>query len=585
MRFELIRCSLAAVLLLGLGGASATRAQESAPPAEPTAAPPESPPEGEFFESIDVNVVNVDVFVTDKKGNRIRGLGADDFDLFEDGKPVAITNFYAVEDGRPAVVESDSVTGVVEPGQPVPAPAPAPLALAAPDIPEEQRLHVVVYIDNWNIKPFNRNRVFAGLRQFLRNELSAGDRVMLVTYERSRHIRRPFTSDPVTIASALFELERLSANGQSLERDRREMLERIRDPSYSGGTGSLTYQARNYAQALYSDLSFTIDSLKETVTSLSGLPGRKAVIYVSDGLEMVAGEDIFHAVQEATNDMQSGLLMESRQFDLSRRYLELVSTANSSRVAFYNIDASGLRAPSAGSAEYRSSGTSTMVDSIYFSNLVSSLLTLSDGTGGITIRNTNDPAKGLVLIAEDFKNYYSLGYSPSTLSTGRYRKLEVRTKDKSLVVRHREGFRDKSVEARMADGVQAALNFDYESNPLGVVVDRGDEQPRSDGNYLVPISVRIPIGKLTLLPTGALHVARAKLFVAVMDDKGWRSEVSEARVPIEIDSDKVADAQQGYWRYDLNLVMRGGVQRLAVGLRDELGQVSSFAVKTIGVGR
>jgi hypothetical protein len=189
------------------------------------------------------------------------------------------------------------------------------------------------------------------------------------------------------------------------------------------------------------------------------------------------------------------------------------------------------------------------------------------------------------LIAEDFKNYYSLGYSPSTLSTGRYRKLEVRTKDKSLVVRHREGFRDKSVEARMADGVQAALNFDYESNPLGVVVDRGDEQPRSDGNYLVPISVRIPIGKLTLLPTGALHVARAKLFVAVMDDKGWRSEVSEARVPIEIDSDKVADAQQGYWRYDLNLVMRGGVQRLAVGLRDELGQVSSFAVKTIGVGR
>ena len=67
------------------------------------AADPASDPaaDGIFVESIDVNVVNVEVYVTDKKGDRVTGLGRDDFELFEDDKPVKISNFYAVEDGVP----------------------------------------------------------------------------------------------------------------------------------------------------------------------------------------------------------------------------------------------------------------------------------------------------------------------------------------------------------------------------------------------------------------------------------------------------------------------------------------------------
>src|SRR5262245_13727219 len=38
-------------------------------------------PVSEFFESIDVDIVNVNVYVTDKKGNRIHGLKAEDFEL------------------------------------------------------------------------------------------------------------------------------------------------------------------------------------------------------------------------------------------------------------------------------------------------------------------------------------------------------------------------------------------------------------------------------------------------------------------------------------------------------------------------
>src|SRR5437660_7646712 len=55
-----------------------------------------------LIEKIDVNVVNVDVTVTDRAGNPVRGLTRDDFEVFEDGKLQKISNFYAVEnlDGR-----------------------------------------------------------------------------------------------------------------------------------------------------------------------------------------------------------------------------------------------------------------------------------------------------------------------------------------------------------------------------------------------------------------------------------------------------------------------------------------------------
>src|SRR6059058_5308998 len=48
-------------------------------------------------ESIDVKVINVDVVVTDKKGNPITGLTKDDFELYENGQPKVISNFYEVE--------------------------------------------------------------------------------------------------------------------------------------------------------------------------------------------------------------------------------------------------------------------------------------------------------------------------------------------------------------------------------------------------------------------------------------------------------------------------------------------------------
>jgi VWFA-related protein len=562
---------LAALALLGaLALLVPARSQEE--PGESAPAP-----EGEFFESIDVSLVNVDVFVTDKRGNRIRGLTRDDFEVLEDKRPMAITHFFAVEDGRPVGL-ADPEEAETESAPPSPLPD---RRAVVSEIPEDQRLHLVVYIDNWNIKPFNRNRVFTGIREFLRNQLSPGDRVMLMTFDREAHVRRPFTSDPTTIAAALFEIERMAANGVRLESDRRDVLRWIQD---TDNAATAAARARTYAESLQNDLHFSINALRELVSSLAGLPGRKAILYVSDGIELVPGEDVYYALHEKFPN-QSSLVLEARGFDLTRRFRELIAAANADRTSFYTIDAAGLRAPSGSDASEMRAGASAYADQVQWSNLQGSIRMMAERTGGLAIFNTNDPRRGLERVADDFRNYYSLGYAPARVGDGRYHTIEVRVKGrKDLDVRTRDGYRDKSVEARMADGVVAALKFDVESNPLGIEIERGRETARERGHFLVPISVRIPIGRLVLVPKEGVHVARVRLFFAALDEQGGMSEVSDARVPIEVPEGQLSEALKGMWRYDVPLLMRGGAQKLAVGLRDELGQVSSYAVRTIQVG-
>lgn len=561
---------------------------QGAPDAPPTGAAPaptgsparqaadEVAPEGEFFESIDVSVVNIDVYVTDKKGKRILGLGKDDFELFEDRRPIQITNFYAVEDGDPVLAGDEGATGTLE------TPATTARELAATELPEDQRLHLVVYVDNWSLKPFSRNRTFSFVREFLRNKLSRGDRVMLITYDRQPHVRRPFTADPVGVAAALFELEDLSGNGARIDADRRDLLNEIADAEARDRVG-LETQVRNYSESLYNDLSFQINALKELVSTLAGLPGRKAILYLSEGLDMVPGEDLYYALQEKFPNASNSVL-EARNYDLSRRFRELTSAANASRISFYTVDAAGLRSSTSASVQQRTAGASSIVDSVYWGNIQGSIRLMADETGGTAIVNTNVPTQGLDVIAADFRNYYSLGYTPARVSDGRYHKVEVKTKEKGYIVRHRDGYRDRPVETRMSDGVQSALHFDIASNPLEVQIDRRSEALREDGHYLVQLSVRIPLGKLVIVPQGNRHVARLRLFFAALDDEGRMSDVSESKLPIEIPEEELENARGGFYRYDVPLLMRRGPQRLAVGLRDELGQVSSFAVKTFLVG-
>ena len=575
---------VAAAALAQPADPSPTPADPKAPPPAPAAtvetpAREETEPAGGFVEAIEVNIVNVEVYVTDKKGQRVKGLGRDDFEIYEDRKPVKITNFYAEEGGRPRGLEEEGVAAL-----PVPTSPPPPFGAAETETPEDQRLHLVIYIDNYNLRPFDRNRVMRSLHDFLRNRLHPGDRAMLITYDRELHVRRTFTTDPATISAALFELETLSAQGVQHDSERRDILRDIGDVNQKTGQ-DLVFRARSYAEALANDLHFTITALKDTIESLAGLQGRKAVVYVSNGLSQVVGEDIFHAIHERFPSV--GALSESREFDLSNRFRELIATANANRVTLYTIDAAGLRAPSAVSAENQNPGGSAFTDSIYISNLQAPLRTMAEETGGKAILNTNNVEPALTQVAEDFDTYYSLGYSPIHTGDGRYHKVEVRLKGKGrgATVRHRDGYRDKSVEGRMGDGLVATLNFGLQSNPLDVKLEIGSGRRRDDGFYLVPVTVRVPIGKLVLLPQGEKRQAsRLRLFVSAMDEEGGTSEIQQVPLTISVPNEEVTDALGKSYAYSMSLLMRAGPQRLAIGVRDDYAAALSFVLASFQVG-
>src|SRR5215212_12086756 len=106
--------ALAACLLLLSAGSALAQKEKSVPPG----APPTQAVDQDLGEIVNVNVVNLDVYVNDKSGKRIQGLTKDDFEIYENGKKMGITNFYAVEGGKAKMIGDEPVPVAAAPAKP-----------------------------------------------------------------------------------------------------------------------------------------------------------------------------------------------------------------------------------------------------------------------------------------------------------------------------------------------------------------------------------------------------------------------------------------------------------------------------------
>lgn len=556
-------------------------AQEPSEPTEPAEV---------FVDAVEVNVVNVEVYVTDRDGRRVTGLSKEDFELFEDNRPVEVTNFYAVEEGRPTAPSKQQVPAAPRPEATAttrPDVDPPDPRFEGPPLPEDQRLHLIVYFDNLFLRPFNRNKVIRQVRRFLHDHVTLHDRVMLVTFERAMHVRHPFTSDMSAIGTELYELEILSGFAVQAASERREVLRRI---DQARDAFEAADHVDFYAKSIYNDMSASIAALKDLVGSLAGLPGRKAILYVSDGIPMTAGQDFFFLLDQKYSDRGFGQIRSGR-YNGQRLYRELTARANANRVTFYTLEAVGLQSHSSLSAEYEGSGGKQIsdgsraeMDFVHTSNFQEPLQLMALDTGGLASFNTSNFAGALDAMAADFQSYYSLGYSPAHSGDGRYHDIRVEVKRKGVEVRHRGGYRDKTSEARVADGTLAALLFGIESNPLALTIDIAPERPRDEGYYLVPMTVRIPLGNLALIPQGEQHLGRVRISVAVIDTDGGLSPVEQTPIPIAIPDSEIEQARTQFYTYAVELMMRRGYQKVAVGVRDEFAGENSFVRQPVRIG-
>ena len=525
-----------------------------------------------FIESVQTTVVNVEVFVTDRRGNPIKGLTIDDFEVFEDGEPVEVTNFFAVENGQQAL---EGLEGLPETERQL-------RLRELGELPPEQKLHLIIYVDNFNLFPASRNRTLARVRNFISGSLNRDDRVMVVSYDRSLHLRQPFTNDKAAIADALLGLEELSGSASLREREREQALEEISEADNESYAMSA---ARTYAESVEAELTIGLRGLSRQIELLSGLVGRKALIYVSDGIPQVIGEDLFFYVDERFPRARAR--MEAGVFDMSLKYQNLISKANAAGITFYSLDARGLRSNSSVSAQYAGTtqgGGLPFIDSVNNANMREPLHRMADDTGGQAVTNTNAIEAGLGKFLNDFRNYYSLGYQPTHFGGGRYYEIDVKVKRDGVKVRHRNGYRDKTAEARLADSTLASLLYGAEGNPLDV--DIGFGSSRRDGkSSIVPVEVKIPIGNLTMVPQSGSYLGRIKVAVAVMDEEGGLSPVEQqAPFTIRVPENEIDLARSKNYVYEVMLAMRPGLSRVAVTVRDEYTSQTSFVRRTIKIG-
>ncbi len=313
-----------------------------------------------------------------------------------------------------------------------------------------------------------------------------------------------------------------------------------------------------------------------------GLPGKKGIIYVSNGLPMVPGMDLFYELNRVTQS--STILTRMYEFDQTRAFSGLAATANAQDVAFYSIDAAGLTMGGMGSAEF-ASAQDPLSASVGRHNLTDSLRFLADETGGIAIINTNDVAPRLTLITQDMFTYYSIGYPLQASGRDKVHKVKVKLRDnpefKDYELRYRSRMVEKSLETEVQDTVVSSLVFEVDDNPMQVEVETDTPSPASEKRWFLPAHISFPIRKVALLPEGEDYVGRIVSSWQPATAHGKQSDLVRQEHEIRVPAADYEDAQRQRWGIDTTLLMESGRYKIAVAVLDPLTRQDSY--KTVAV--
>jgi len=532
-----------------------------------------------FVDRVDVNIVNVEVWVTDDQGRRVQGLEKEDFELLEDGAPVEITNFYSTARPKPYMAMLEGAT-----------PSPAQQDEPSPDVPPDQRLHLVVLVDHFNTLPVNRNEALGELEPFLEDRVRQGDRVMLIGFDRSLDVVEPFTGNFEGIQRGLRELRKKPSSKPMLEAERRRRLREITiawqiDPAEPNSA----YDAvRAQVQQEEQTLRQTAKALENVLRSLAGMPGRKAILYLSDGLPKRPAEELYEQYGRLFGLTPDGgdPFVEALRQNQAPLLNRIAREANAQQVTLYTVDTRGTAGGSTLSSEFADltpgiGGSASLGVGRTF-NYQETLVDIANATGGSTVLNTTNYDQAIASVAEDFDVFYSLGYAARQGGDGGFHKIEVRVRQPGLKVRHRRGYVDKPQEERIADRTLSSLILDMEKNPLEVEIDFGTPEKQSRRAYHLPVLIRMPLRHLTLLPNGEVEQGSLRIYLAVKDDGGV-SDMQEFSYPIEVPVGTAASANQEVG-YTALLRIGPGKPTIAVGVWDEISGTDAFVHRQVLIG-
>ncbi|HVE73159.1 MAG TPA: VWA domain-containing protein [Thermoanaerobaculia bacterium] len=534
---------------------------------------PAEPEQPRLVENIDVRIINVDVVVTDRKGNFVPNLKPEDFTILENGVAKPISNFYEVQ---------GSVAKNVVGEAPVAPPPTASPALAAKTVPENMKRRIIFYVDNLSLSPFNRNRVFTEMKDFVKTVMRPGDEAMIATYNRSMKVRVPFTPDTNALLTMIDGLARESGLGVAHKSERRQTEERIRESSSYTDAISV---ARSYASSVEHDLRQSTSSINALMSTLAGVEGKKILVLTSEGFPMQPGREMFYFIDEMAREKgwqaTGSTMLEGMTYDGSNLIQSIAKTANANNITLYTVHAAGLTGGTEMSAEH-ARPISSSVSQAASSNTTESMMLMAEMTGGVASVQTNNFNAAFDRIQSDLESYYSLGYRAGTERVDRQRYLQVKVKNREYRVRNRRTFVEKSMYAEMNDRVVANLLYRVKDNDLGILARVGTPVPTEDGYFHVPVDVQIPMQALTLLPQGESdYVGGFDVYVVVANKDNDMSDVARKSHQVRVPTAQIKNISGKFYTYTLELLMERGLNRISVGVVDQISNTAGFAREQI----
>ncbi|HVG91793.1 MAG TPA: VWA domain-containing protein, partial [Alphaproteobacteria bacterium] len=378
-------------------------------------------PETSTVLKVKTRLVVVDVVARDSKGAPVTDLKQDDFSILEDGKEQKVRIFSFQGPGTASSALSQTL------------PAAPNTIDNLPHFQSDRALNIIL-LDALNTNRVNqaiaRDAMLKYLEKLPENEPIAvyllGDRLRLL---------QDFTTDPAALKEVVRSFKgktsrylNTAADGASIDALPPGLAQ---DPILRQmATQIHLFQDQLAVNFLDLRVQTTLSALNSLARTLSGYPGRKNLIWVSEAFPFaVMLTNITH--KSSFND---------------RNYSpEIARTGNllsDAQIAIYPIDVGGLTGPIAlnsGTVNLRSEGDPVGTPSHVDEH--STMNDLAERTGGRAFYNGNNLENAVRESINDGSSYYTLGYYPENHDwNGAFRKIQLKLQRSGVKLRYRIGY-------------------------------------------------------------------------------------------------------------------------------------------------
>jgi VWFA-related protein len=554
----------------------------------------------------------VDVVVRDRTGRPVTDLSAADFEVAEDGLPQKVDSFARVSRGAGIGVgvawKSHDATVAVS--------ARGTSDSPALDTPPEDATTALVF-DHLSSEALRLAQ--RATLDYVPMNGESGVRVGVFATDPGIRVMQSYTTDRGLVRQAVAHVtpSGTSAEEQKAERSdelmgrRRELEGESQAAVAAAAGGSSAGLAQNAAELgrretelkmvqveLNMIRSFnnldrdhqgydTSQALMSIVRSLSYLPGRKTIVFFSEGLPVSPA--------------------------LSARLDLVIEAANRANVTAYAVDAKGLRAKSSltaprkemdGFVEERMNQISTGTDrteqplTMAFERVEDTLrldsrtglARLAEDTGGFLVEQSNDLSSAFRRIDEDNQFHYLLTYSPkNTAFDGKFRAIQVKVHRGGAQVFARKGYR----AIRTPHAIDAGS---YEV-PALALLDRAplpNAFPIRAAGFSFPDPARPGLTPVLVhVDTAALHYAldsqrstysgQAAIIVRIRDGRGGEVQKLSQQYVLSGDTKDLEAAKRGEILFYREPDLPAGVYTMETIVFDATARQGSARVATLTV--